>query len=112
MPLAPKAPTHFGLFDVLTFRAYIKRTEESESRSPNIQYWYHGELMAQMMILSWSGTRLQHVINDENYSFFHQERNKALAMFRSHGVIHSDDEWRNMLWMTWVTVCLSLTWRT
>jgi hypothetical protein len=65
---------------------------------PQVAYWYHGELMAQMMILSWSGTRLQHVINNENSSFFHQERDKALAVFRSHGVIHSDDEWRNMLW--------------
>ncbi|KAJ5856774.1 hypothetical protein N7455_007668 [Penicillium solitum] len=65
---------------------------------PQVAYWYHGELMVQMMILSWSGTRLQHVINNENSSFFHQERDKTLAVFRSHGVIHSDDEWRNMLW--------------
>ena len=65
---------------------------------PRVAYWYHGELMAQMMILSWSGTRLQHVINDENSSFFHQERDKALAALRSHGVVHSDGEWRNMLW--------------
>ncbi|OGE47058.1 hypothetical protein PENARI_c069G02882 [Penicillium arizonense] len=64
---------------------------------PRVAYWYHGELMAQMMILSWSGTRLQYV-NDENSSFFHQERDKALAVLRSHGVVHSDGEWRNMLW--------------
>jgi hypothetical protein len=54
--------------------------------------------MAQMMILGWSGTRLQHVINDRNSSFFHQEREKALAVLRSRGVIHGDSEWRNMLW--------------
>ena len=54
--------------------------------------------MAQMMILSWSGTRLQCVINDENSEFFHEERNKAPAMLRSYGVIYSDSEWRNMLW--------------
>jgi hypothetical protein len=54
--------------------------------------------MGQMMILSWSGSRLQYVINDENSSFFHQEREKALAMLRSHGVVHGDSEWRNMLW--------------
>ncbi|KAJ5142475.1 uncharacterized protein N7515_001262 [Penicillium bovifimosum] len=65
---------------------------------PRIAYWYHGELMAQMMVLSWSGTRLQHVINDRNSSFFHQEREKALAVLRSRGVIHGDSEWRNMLW--------------
>ncbi|KAJ6117952.1 hypothetical protein N7523_005703 [Penicillium sp. IBT 18751x] len=65
---------------------------------PRVAYWYHGELMAQMMILSWSGTRLQHVINDGNSSFFHQKRNKALAVLRSCGVIHGDSEWRNMLW--------------
>jgi hypothetical protein len=53
--------------------------------------------MTQMMILSWSGTRLQHVINDENSSFFDEERKKALAVLRSHGVVHNDSEWRNML---------------
>ncbi|KUM61397.1 hypothetical protein ACN42_g5712 [Penicillium freii] len=66
--------------------------------TPRVSYWYHGELMAQMMILSWSGKRLQHVIDDENSRFFHQERDKALTVLRSHGVIHSDSEWRNMLW--------------
>ncbi|KAJ5041339.1 hypothetical protein NUH16_011175 [Penicillium rubens] len=66
--------------------------------TPRVAYWYHGKLMAQMMILSWSGTRLQHVINDKNSSFFHRERDKALAVLRSHGVVHGDSEWRNMLW--------------
>lgn len=65
---------------------------------PRIAYWYHGQLMAQMMILSWAGTRLQHVIDDQNSRFFHQEREKALAVLRSRGVIHGDSEWRNMLW--------------
>ena len=65
---------------------------------PRVAYWYHGELMVKMMILSWSGTRLQHIINDENSSFFNQERDKALAVLRSHGVVHGDGEWRNMLW--------------
>ncbi|CAG7992562.1 hypothetical protein DTO013E5_10040 [Penicillium roqueforti] len=66
--------------------------------TPRVSYWYHGELMAQMMILSWAGKRLQHVINDENSRFFHQERDKALTVLRSHGVVHGDSEWRNMLW--------------
>ena len=66
--------------------------------TPRVAYWYHGELMTKMMILGWSGTRLQRVINDENSSFFHQERDKALAVLRSHGVVHGDTEWRNMLW--------------
>lgn len=65
---------------------------------PRVTYWYHGELMAQMMILSWSGTRLQRAINDANSSFFEEERKKALAVLRSHGVVHSDSEWRNILW--------------
>lgn len=65
---------------------------------PRVSYWYHGELMEQIMILSWSGRRLQHVINDEHTIFFHQERENALAAFRSHGVVHGDSEWRNMLW--------------
>lgn len=65
---------------------------------PRVTYWYHGELMAHMMILSWSGTRLQRVVNDDNSGFFEKERKKALAVLRSHGVVHSDSEWRNMLW--------------
>lgn len=66
--------------------------------TPRVAYWYHRELMAQVMILIWSGTRLQHVINDENSSFFDEERKKALAVLLSHGVVHNDSEWRNMLW--------------
>ncbi|KAJ5995791.1 hypothetical protein N7481_002768 [Penicillium waksmanii] len=50
------------------------------------------------MILSWSGTQLHHAISDGNSSFFHQERDKALGMLRSRGIIHSDSGWRNMLW--------------
>ncbi|KAI2864376.1 hypothetical protein CBS76997_11174 [Aspergillus niger] len=69
-----------------------------EDFKPRVAYWYHGKLVAQMMNLSWSGTRLQHVIHDENYSFFHQARDKAPVVLRSRGVIHSDSEWRNMLW--------------
>ncbi|KAI2947927.1 hypothetical protein CBS147323_11137 [Aspergillus niger] len=65
---------------------------------PRVAYWYHGRLMAQMMILSWSGTRLQHAVHDGNSRFFHQERDRALAALRSRGVIHCDSEWRNMLW--------------
>ncbi|RAQ36301.1 hypothetical protein DPQ28_11775, partial [Pasteurella multocida] len=44
----------------------------------SIAYWYHGQVMAHMMILSWSGTRLQRIIKDENLDFFHKERDKAL----------------------------------
>ena len=54
--------------------------------------------MIKMMILGWSGTRLQRVINDENSSFFYQERDKALAVLRSYGAVHVNTEWRNMLW--------------
>ena len=60
--------------------------------TPRVTYWYHGELMAKMMILSWSGTRLRHVINDENSAFFHQERDQALTVLRSRGVVHGADE--------------------
>lgn len=65
---------------------------------PRIAYWYHGELMAQMMVFRWSGTRLQHFTNERNSSFFHREREKALAVLQLHGVVHGDSEWRNMLW--------------
>ncbi|KAI2789392.1 hypothetical protein POX_d04880 [Penicillium oxalicum] len=66
--------------------------------TPRVSYYYHGDPMEQMMILSWSGKRLQFVINDENSRFFHEEREKALAILRSHGAVHGDIEWRNMLW--------------
>jgi hypothetical protein len=65
---------------------------------PSIAYWYHGKLMSHMMILSWSGTRLQKIINNENWDYFHKERDKCLTVLRSHGVVHRDKEWRNMLW--------------
>ncbi|KAJ5959154.1 uncharacterized protein N7479_006304 [Penicillium vulpinum] len=54
--------------------------------------------IAQIMILSWSGTRLQYIINDENSSFFHRERDKALTVLRSHRVVYGDSEWCNILW--------------
>ncbi|RAH74742.1 uncharacterized protein BO66DRAFT_433856 [Aspergillus aculeatinus CBS 121060] len=66
--------------------------------NPSVAYWYHGQLMVQMMILSWSGMRLQYFINDQNSSFFERERNETLAVLQSHGIIHGDSEWRNMLW--------------
>lgn len=65
---------------------------------PRIAYWYHGELMVQMMILSWSGTQLQYIIINENSSFFGQERDKVLAMLQLHGVVQGDSEWHNILW--------------
>lgn len=65
---------------------------------PSVAYRYHGELMAYMMILSWSGTRLQQIINDENSDFFCKERDKALKLLQERGVNHRDKEWRNMLW--------------
>ncbi|EYE94545.1 uncharacterized protein EURHEDRAFT_378011 [Aspergillus ruber CBS 135680] len=65
---------------------------------PSIAYWYHGQVMAHMMILSWSGTRLQRIIKDENLDFFHKEREKALKSLQKYGVEHRDKEWRNMPW--------------
>lgn len=65
---------------------------------PRIAYWYHGELMSRMMILSWSGIRVQNLINQENSSFFHDERDKLVKTLRSYGVLHGDNEWRNILW--------------
>lgn len=52
--------------------------------------------MAQMMVLGWSGIRLH--ADQMNASFFRIKRDEALAVIRSHGVIHRDAEWRNMVW--------------
>ncbi|KAJ5275771.1 hypothetical protein N7524_001924 [Penicillium chrysogenum] len=35
---------------------------------------------------------------DNDLGFFDQERKKVLAVLQSHGIIHGDSEWRNMLW--------------
>lgn len=51
-----------------------------------------------MMVLGWSGMRLQHVVNYQDSSFFDQECKEALAVLRSHGIIHGDSEWCEMLW--------------
>ncbi|KAJ5120823.1 uncharacterized protein N7515_010211 [Penicillium bovifimosum] len=51
-----------------------------------------------MMILGWSGIRLQRVVNDDNSCFFDKERKKALAVLRSHGLVHNNSGWRNTLW--------------
>ncbi|KAJ5404042.1 hypothetical protein N7509_003913 [Penicillium cosmopolitanum] len=66
--------------------------------TPQVSYWYHGELMEQMIILSWSGGDSSTLSMTRTRFFFHQERKKALAAFRSHRVVHRDSEWRNMLW--------------
>lgn len=65
---------------------------------PRIPYYYHGKPMGHMMILSWSGIRIQSIINEDNSAFFRGEREKLLKLLRSHGVTHNDAEWRNMLW--------------
>ncbi|KAI2956429.1 hypothetical protein CBS76997_10187 [Aspergillus niger] len=36
---------------------YRDNTSLSVDSKPRVAYWYHGKLMAQMMILGWSGTR-------------------------------------------------------
>ncbi|PYI07075.1 hypothetical protein BO78DRAFT_367384 [Aspergillus sclerotiicarbonarius CBS 121057] len=65
---------------------------------PRSTYWYHGELMARMMILSWSGLRISTIRDKENTPFFETEREKLLKVLRSHGMVHGDSEWRNVLW--------------
>ncbi|OJJ88979.1 uncharacterized protein ASPGLDRAFT_185768 [Aspergillus glaucus CBS 516.65] len=65
---------------------------------PRISYWYHGELMSHMMILSWSGIRMQNIINKGNVSLFKKERDRLLKVLRSYVVVHGDSEWRNILW--------------
>jgi hypothetical protein len=66
--------------------------------APRVSYWYHRQRMEQIMILSWSGRRQQHVTNDESLSFLIDKRQHALAALTSHGLAHGDSEWRNMLW--------------
>lgn len=65
---------------------------------PRITYWYHGQPMAYMMILSWSGTRIQNIINPQNSDLFHRERERGLKTLRLQGAVHGNSEWRNMLW--------------
>lgn len=70
------------------------------SFQPRMPYWYHGERMSYMMILSWSGIRMETLLmqNDANASLFSQERIKLRKILRSHGIVHGDLEYRNILW--------------
>jgi hypothetical protein len=58
---------------------------------PRVTYWYHGQEMAHMMNLSWSGDRIQQIINEENSSFFYGKREKNLETLRSHGIVHGEE---------------------
>ncbi|KAE8146486.1 hypothetical protein BDV25DRAFT_169850 [Aspergillus avenaceus] len=65
---------------------------------PGISYWYHGQRMTLMMVLGWSGVRVQKIINKENEPFFRAERRQLREVLQPYGVLHGDLEWRNMLW--------------
>ncbi|PYI09802.1 hypothetical protein BO78DRAFT_394683 [Aspergillus sclerotiicarbonarius CBS 121057] len=63
-----------------------------------IPYWYHGELLTRMMVLGWSGIRAHNAINRDNASSFESERTNLLDCLQSHGIVHRDSAWRNILW--------------
>jgi hypothetical protein len=65
---------------------------------PDTSYWYHGQRMTLMMVLGWSGIRVQNIVNKENELFLQTKRQSLLQVLQSHGVLHGDSEWRNMLW--------------
>lgn len=65
--------------------------------NPGITYWYNGKLMTHMTVLSCAGVHIQNIINQENASFFSNEREKLVKALRSYEVVHGDDEWRNIL---------------
>lgn len=66
--------------------------------TPQVPYWYQGKLMEHMMVLSWSGTSLADVENNEDVQSFRRKRREVLSVLRSHGMMHLDTAWRNMLW--------------
>ncbi|KAL1978974.1 hypothetical protein VTN96DRAFT_7856 [Rasamsonia emersonii] len=66
--------------------------------SPQVPYYYHGQVMAHMLVLSWAGIRTQNIVNKDNEHWFLQKREVALSKIRSFGVIHRDVAWRNVLW--------------
>ena len=55
-----------------------------------VPYVYWGELMAHMMILSWSGIRVQ--------SLMEKEQARLAKVLCLHRVVHQDNEKRNVLW--------------
>lgn len=59
--------------------------------TPRVPYVYRGELMAHMMILSWSGIRVHN-------SSMEKERAGLAKVLRLHRVVHRDNERRNVLW--------------
>lgn len=68
--------------------------------APQVPYYYHGKVMAHMMILSWAGVRADKVIakDKDKESCFLKQRQELLTQIKSYGVTHRDPEWRNVLW--------------
>jgi hypothetical protein len=66
--------------------------------TPDRPYYYHGQVMAHMLILNWAGIRLLKLVNEENEPRYLQERDHLLSKIRSFGVTHRDVAWRNVLW--------------
>ncbi|GKZ33301.1 hypothetical protein AbraIFM66950_003144 [Aspergillus brasiliensis] len=67
---------------------------------PQVQYWYHGQQMAQVLVLSWAGIRANKVIVKQKLTepSFQEQRSKILKKIKECGVIHKDAEWHNIFW--------------
>ncbi|PWY67183.1 hypothetical protein BO70DRAFT_400648 [Aspergillus heteromorphus CBS 117.55] len=61
-------------------------------------YWYHGERLTEMMVLSWAGVRIQQTDIGPEKMFWDDERRKLVNSLREHGIQHNDVAWRNLLW--------------
>ncbi|KAL2002533.1 hypothetical protein VTN02DRAFT_6556 [Thermoascus thermophilus] len=66
--------------------------------APQVSYWYHGQRMVHMLILSWAGVRAKKVMTQQDEPLFLQQRDEILSRIRACGVTHNDAEWRNILW--------------
>lgn len=65
---------------------------------PQVTYWYHGCQMRYMMVLSWSGFRMDAEISPEMRNFVEGKLKKLKETLREHGVVHRDAAYRNVLW--------------
>ncbi|KAJ5794090.1 hypothetical protein N7457_000689 [Penicillium paradoxum] len=65
---------------------------------PKLPYWYHGSQMRYMLVLSWSGIRLDHEVSPGLRHFIEMQLEELQSILQEHGVIQRDAAYRNVLW--------------
>jgi hypothetical protein len=76
---------------------------------PRCPYWYHGSQMVSMMILSWSGMRInKHEASPQLVRLMNREGSRASDIVAQHGFFEMDPAWRNVLWNKETRSCFAI----